>query len=344
MFSNSKQNVPRSTWLDLLKIFAAFLVVFQHSTSHIWTSHPVDTFTWKLTHFFFLFSRTAVPLFFMCSGAGMLQKEHSISKIFHKNIFNLLKIYIAWMIIYGITDCISLFQEGLASPRTCMNAIIKNIIFGQYHTWFILALISLYLITPFLFQITRKKENIQYFLFISIIFTIIFPCVRYFGFLERLANTLDNFYMHFVYGYVLYFVAGYYISILPWKKMYTYISVITLLIGFSFAGIYSMQLSITLNAPQQEIFSEFSPFMFLSVISIFSIFKGLEHKLTSHKIIKVLISYGFAIYLMHPLFLSYVQQLHGLYAFVGAFALYLFCIFISFLISKSKFLSKFLLR
>ena len=248
------------------------------------------------------------------------------------------------MIIYGITDCISLFQEGLASPRTCMNAIIKNIIFGQYHTWFILALISLYLITPFLFQITRKKENIQYFLFISIIFTIIFPCVRYFGFLGRLANTLDNFYMHFVYGYVLYFVAGYYISTLPWKKIYTYISIIILLICFAFAGIYSMQLSITLNAPQQEIFNEFSPFMFLSVISIFSIFKGLEHKLTSHKIIKVLISYGFAIYLMHPLFLSYVQQLHGLYAFVGAFVLYLFCIFISFLISKSKFLSKFLLR
>ncbi len=341
---NSNQNTQRNTWLDVLKIFAAFLVVFQHSTSHIWTSHPVDTFTWKLTHICFLFSRTAVPLFFMCSGTGMLQKEHSISKIFQNNIYNLLKIYISWMLIYGITDCIFLFQEGLASPRTCINAIIKNVIFGHYHTWFILALISLYLITPFLFQITRNENNTQYFLIISVIFTILFPCVRSFGFLERLANTLDNFYMNFVYGYVLYFVVGYYISTLPWKKIYTYIAIAVLLISFSFAGIYSMQISITLNAPQQEIFSEFSPFMFLTAISIFSIFKGLEPKLTSHKIIKVLLSYGFAIYLMHPLFLSCIQKLSGLYAFAGAFALYLFCIFISFLISKSKLISKFLLR
>lgn len=340
-------NIPyktHSAWLDAMKIFAAFLVVFQHSTSHVWTAYPIDTFTWKLTHIFFLFSRTAVLLFFMCSGAGMLQKEHSVSQIFSKNIFLLLKIYISWMLIYGIRDCISLFQEGLATPRTCINAVIKNIIFGQYHTWFILALISLYLITPFLFQITRTKENTLYFLLISIIFTIIFPCIRSFGFLSRLADTLDNFHMNFVYGYVLYFIAGYYINTIFWQKIYTYIAVITFFISFSFASIYSMNLSISLNAAQQEVFSEFSPFMFLSVISVFSIFKGLEHRFTYNNIVKTLISYGFAIYLMHPLFLPCVKQLNGIYAFPGALILYLFCIFISFLISKSKVLSKFLLR
>lgn len=344
MNTNTTQNISRSIWLDALKIFAAFLVVFQHSTSHVWTSYSINTFPWRLTHVFFLFSRTAVLLFFMCSGAGMLRKEHSISEIFRKNIYNLLKIYLSWMLIYGLADCISLFREGLAAPRTCINALIKNIIFGQYHTWFILALISLYLITPFLFQITRTKENTRYFLFISIIFTIIFPCIRSFGFLERLANTLDNFHMHFVYGYVLYFVAGYYISTLPWKKIYTYISVIVFFISFSFACIYSMKLSVASNTPQQEIFSEFTPLMFLTVISIFSIFRGLEHKLTFHKITRVITGYGFAVYLMHPLFLGYIQQLSGLYAFVGAFALYFFCLFISFLISKSKLLSKLLLR
>ena len=343
MNTNYLQDKSRNTWLDILKIFSAFLVVFQHSTSHVWTTYPVDTFTWKLTHIFFLFSRTAVLLFFMCSGAGMLQKEHTMSKIFCKNIFNLIKIYIAWMLIYGIFSCFSLFRENLATPRTCINAIIKNIIFGQYHTWFLLALISLYLITPFLYQITRHTHNTLYFLMISIVFTIIFPCFDSFTFLDRLSNTLDNFHMHFVYGYVLYFVTGYYISTLSIKKHHIYVSLITFFIAFSFACLYSMNVSIHSNAPQQEIFSEFSPCMFLCVVSIFSFFKGLDYKFVPSKIIKSLIGYGFAIYLMHPLFLPYVKKLPGLYAFGGAVLLYFLCIFICYLISKMKWLSKFLL-
>lgn len=340
----SPQDKSRNIWLDILKIFSAFLVVFQHSTSHIWTTYPVDTLTWKLTHIFFLFSRTAVPLFFMCSGVGMLQKEHTISQIFRKNICNLLKIYISWMLIYGIFSCFSLFRENLATPRTCINAIVKNIVFGQYHTWFLFALAGLYLITPFLYQITRQRYNTLYFLIISILFTIIIPSLRSFEFLERLSNTLDNFYMHFVYGYVLYFIAGYYISTLSFKKHYIYIAVMTFLVSFGFACMYSMNWSIQLNSPQQEIFNEFSPCMFLCVISIFSMFKGLEYKFVSKRIIQLLIGYGFAIYLMHPLFLSYVKKLTGLYAFGGAFLLYLLCIFICLLISKNKFLSKFFLR
>lgn len=343
MNTNTTQTTSRNSLLDALKIISTFLVIFNHSTSHVWTSYTIDTFTWKFLHFFFLFCRVSIPIFFMCSGAGMLRKEHSISKIFQKNIFQLLKIYVVWMLVYGIVSCVSLFRENLATPRTCINALIKNVIFGQYHTWFLLTLLSLYLITPFLSQITRTTAHTRYFLILSAIFTIVFPCLRRFQSLDRLTNTLNNFDMHFVYGYILYYVAGYYLATLPWKKIYSYISVVVFILSYGFTYFYSMKVSLANNAPYQETFSEFSPFMFLTAISLFCAMRGLENKFTS-PLIRPLIGYGYALYLMHPLFLPYVQKLPGLYAILGAFGLYLGCLLICFFLSKSKLLSYLFLK
>lgn len=343
MNTNTSTIPVRNHWIDAIKIFSTLLIFFNHGLPHVWTSHPVDTFTWKFVHFFFLLSRVAVPLFFMCSGFGMLRKEHSVSQIFRKNIFQILKIYICWMLVYGIIDCISLYQDNLASLRTCVNALVKSVIFGQYHTWFILTLLSLYLITPFLYLITRTKENMQYFLCLSLIFSVIFPYLNSLSFLSRLTNTLNNFNMHFVYGYILYYVAGYYLSTISWKKIYSYAAIVVFIISFGSAYISSINTSVATNTPYQHIFSEFAPLLFGAAISVFCIFRGFEIHFAS-KITKPLISYGFALYLMHPLFLNYVRQTSELTVFAGVIALYLLCILICFSISRSKFLSKLFLK
>lgn len=343
MNSNMMPTPSRYNWMDALKVFSTFLIFFNHGISHVWLSHPMNTFTWKFTHFIFLLSRIAVPLFFMCSGAGMLRKAHPTSQIFKKNIFQLLKIYICWMLVYGIVSCISLYQENLATLRTCVNAIIKSILFGQYHTWFILTLLSLYLITPFLFLITRTRENMQYFLILSLFFSVLLPYLGSFSFLDRLTNTMNNFNMHFVYGYILYYVAGYYISTVSWKKTYNYVAAVIFVLSFSFTYLYSLNISITTNTPYQEIFNELSPLLVLTVFSVFSIFKGLDKHLTFN-LLKPLTGYGYALYLMHPLFLIYIQQLSGGFVFPGIIVLYLFCVLICYSISKSIILSKLFLK
>ena len=347
MNSNMTTTSFRNAGIDTLKVISTFLIFFNHGISHVWMSHPITTFTWKLVHLVFLLSRLAVPTFFLCSGAGMLQKEHSIPQIFRKNIFQLLKIYSCWMLVYGIISCISLFRENLASFRTCINALVKNLAFGQYHTWFILTLLSLYLITPFLYQITRDRQNMQFFLLLSIIFTIILPCLNSFEFLNRLTSTLSNFNMHFVYGYVLYYVTGYYLTTLPRKRIYNYLAISLFLISFGSAYIYSMNVSITSNEPYQQIFSELSPFIFLMTSSIFYLFTRAEiriDKLFKPSLLKTLTYYGYALYLMHPLLLKYIQKISGLFVFAGVIALYLLCLLICYLISKSKLLSKLLLK
>ena len=347
MNSNNTTTPLRNHGIDILKAFSTFLIFFNHGLPHVWMSHPMDTFTWKFVHFVFSLSRLAVPTFFLCSGAGMLRKEHSISQIFRKNIFQLLKIYGCWMLVYGGISCISLYRENLASFRTCINALVKSLIFGQYHTWFVLTLLGLYLITPFLYQIIRNREHMHFFLILSVIFTLFLPCLKSFASLERLTNALNNFNMHFVYGYVLYYVAGYYLTTLPRKKIYNYIAIFFLLISFGSAYLYSMNVSITSNEPYQKIFSELSPFTFLAASSFFYLFMGTEEsieKRLNSNLLRTLTYYGYALYLMHPLFLKYIQQLSGLSVFAGVAALYLFCLLICYLISKNRYLSKLLLK
>ena len=141
----------RLFWLDCLKAFSTFLIVMQHSISYEWVRLIDEAdFTWKIINFIFLISKAGVPIFIMCSGIGMLNKERTIKEIYAKNVANILKVYISWMLVYGSYHVYSLFVDGAATIRTVMNAVIKDIIFGQYHTWYIATLLALYLITPFL--------------------------------------------------------------------------------------------------------------------------------------------------------------------------------------------------
>ena len=331
-------------WIDMLKIVAAFLVVLQHSISEIWTSLSPDTLTWQITNFLFILSRSAVPVFFMCSGAGMLCKSRTISDVFHKNIFQLIKLYTAWMLVYGFVASISLINEGLASFSTIRNAFIKKILFGEYFTWFIVALIGLYLITPFLSVIVQNKHLLQYFLVLSVLFTVIIPLTGYFPSLNRLTENINNFHMHFVVGYVMYYVLGYYISRANWKKQYTIITIFVLgvscLTAFLFSCLYSSQK----GTASQEIYGEFAPLGLLINVSVFALFKAFSKYISSNKISKRLVRYGIGIYFIHPLFLNRMTYFDDLYRILGAVLLYLFCILICFFIERSKLLTKLFLK
>lgn len=344
MTNKSHPSLPaHDVWLDYLKIFAAFLVVLQHSISGTWTTYGPDTATWKVTNFFFILSRSAVVLFFMCSGAGILKRPHSMEEVFKKNILQLLKAYLCWMLIYGLFDSISLIQEGLGSFATIANAFMKCILFGKYHTWFIFALIGLYLITPFLDTLIESRQKMRYFLLLSLFFSVIVPILASIPFLERISSNLANFRMQFVTGYILYYVAGYYLTRIEWKPLYSVIAFFTLIASYSFALLYSTHISILLDSPRQEIYDEFGACGFLIAVSIFSLFRGLTH-LKESRAASRLLKLGIGIYLLHPLLLPFFDGFVGLQRLLMAFILYAISVSLCFFISKNRLLRNLLLK
>ena len=340
---NIQKNDKRMEWIDLTKVIATFMVLFQHSSSALWTGIQPETYFWKMIHFPFILSRIAVLLFFMCSGSLMLSRERSIGVILKRNVIHLLKVYFFWMVIYGFFEVVSLYKEGLANLRVCINAVVKSILFGQYHTWFIFALISLYLITPFLYYIVQDKKRMEYFLVISFVFTIMIPLLRSLEILQRFSDNLDNFHMYFVYGYILYYVLGYYISQMKWKKQYTIFSFMVFVISYGSSCILTLYDSLRSKAASQEIFGEFSVFAFLTTVSFFGIIRSLEN-IRFPTILAKINALGFGIYLIHPLFLNYIQSYSDSRIFIVIPLIYVVCIIICGIIAKSKILSFCLLK
>lgn len=339
-FSNNSQH---QTWIDFIKTTSTFMIVFQHSISTIWSTVSPEHILWKISHPLFLITHLPVLLFFMCSGCTMLKKERSISVLLKKNIFQILKIYCFWMLIYGLKSCISMYNEGIASFRTCFNALVKAVLFGHYHTWFIFTLIALYLITPFLYLIVQDKKRMEYFLILSIIFTILLPMLQPVDAFRRLTEALANFNMTFVTGYLLYYVAGYYISQISWTRLHTCFFVLLFIVSFSSCCLITMYQSVQTGTANFEIMGNFSLLAFLITISLFGIARGLE-KVSFPPLFSKLTVYGFAIYLMHPLFLEYIKPIQDFRIFIVIPVFYLFCLFICWLLSKNKLLSSLFIK
>ena len=149
--------------------------------------------------------------------------------------------------------------------------------------------------------------------------------------------------MTFVIGYILYYVAGYYISELEWKPIYSHISVFLFIISFGAAYILTSYKSAQTGIASFDIFGNFSFLAFLSTISFFGIIRGLE-SFTFPRIISQLTSLGFGIYLMHPLFIEYLQPVTGYKIFLIIPLFYLFCTLICHLLNKWKVTSFFFIK
>ncbi len=203
-------------WIDGLKAIACFLVIMQHTLSGNWTT-PFRNGTdisgiWLVVNALFIFAKAGVPLFFMCSGAAMLQKNRSIKGIWSHSLPNLLIPYVSWMLIYGVRDVFSLYESGSLSVRTGINAVVKDVLFGQYHTWFVAALAALYVLAPFFCAIGAERNGELYFLMLAFVFTILVPYVGRYEALTRVQSVITDADMMFVVGWPLYFLGGHYLA------------------------------------------------------------------------------------------------------------------------------------
>lgn len=316
-------STQRLLWIDVLKILSAFFIVLHHSIASEWIRalDNAKTPTWYLLNFLFEISEIGLPIFFLCSGAVMLNKERSLRRIYQHSLVSVIKVYFFWMLIYGAKECLSLIANNHASARTLVNAMIKNVLFGQYHTWFIPTLLGLYIITPILYLIVQNRDMGRYFILLSVLFTILIPLVEEMDSSGRLANAFADVNMHFCVGYSLYFVLGYYIAT---TKQTSKTDLLVFLVSTCAAFLISNHRAfLGAGGDTQSVYTEFSLLGFLMCTSLFFFFKRTGDRWsamsdTARRLVAALSRYGIAVYLMHPLFLPLIQNLDGMLRILGA--------------------------
>ncbi len=321
----------RIVWIDVIKILAAFLIVMQHSLAIEWTERmAMNDIQWKIINFVFVASRMGVPLFFMCSGVTMFRRKHSIKEIFSKSLPHILVPYAFWMLIYGIIDA-----ADASSFRVAVNAVIKPIIFGRYHTWFIATLIGLYIITPLIQEFIYDRKLLGYFLTLSVLFTVLLPYANRIGD-DRIVTTLNDFNMHFVVGYVIYFLIGYYISNLDLGRISTILCGIVFIVAYIVCQVLCVNNVAALGQDIQNYFSAFSIIGIVLSVSFFIIIMSIINKEYTEGTKKVILGWaklGIGIYLVHPLLLPLIANIHGSYRFAGGLAVYIIALTINHIIS-----------
>lgn len=224
----------RKAWADVCRCVAMLGVIVIHAGAPAFYQFgklaPLD---WWAVNFLDAFSRPAVPLFVMLSGALLLWRDGApvtLAEVFRR----VLKIgvpLLAWSVLYV------LWTAGFTVDAAALRAIVRGPV--MYHLWFCYMILGLYLLLPLLqalFQaIVDRKDLCLYFLLLWFIV----HCVTVY----RPLAVLQPLGLAGVLGYGGYFVMGGVLTAhlragarLPWLGLYVAASLLTCFLAGYFSA------------------------------------------------------------------------------------------------------------
>lgn len=166
----------RVAWLDFLRIFSAFSIVFLHVSSHYLENQiPFGSFSWFVTDAELAFTRFAVPVFVMISGVFFLnpQKDIPLSVLYRKYIGRMLTVLVGWAVIRTAVMNVWL---GHAPAGEWAQDIFVSVMWY----WFLPMIIGLYMVSPFLRVLTAQggRKLMIYFMVLGLVFSMGLPVLE----------------------------------------------------------------------------------------------------------------------------------------------------------------------
>lgn len=136
----------KKSYLELIRIIAVLLVIFNHTDGFVYYTVPGNVLTHLYSLVLAIICRMAVPLFFMVSGALLLGKEESLSELFQKRIVRML------IVLTVVSACCYLFDVGTGRNDypTAGDFIFRLLTNGIRESfWFLYAYVGVLLLLPF---------------------------------------------------------------------------------------------------------------------------------------------------------------------------------------------------
>lgn len=299
--TNDKET--RVIYLEYLRVIAMLSVVLLHVTSKAISLVEVHTTAWHIYNFCRCFCKWGVDIFIMISGALFLNPKRNITikKIYKKYVSRVVLILVIWSLAYAVYPVIRdlLFGIEISWDERFPN-VVRNFVLGNYHLWYLYMLIGLYMLTPFLKEIVKKRENMIYYLVLSAIFTVLLPLFSNIEKMELLVSFLNQIHLNMVTGYTFIYVLGYYLSIHDFSPKQV--------LGFKILCVLELLLTIFLTETSDKglflIDGVFSVGIIVISICLFVICKYSKwiSKGVLSTIIMVLSEYSLGIYLIHAFF------------------------------------------
>jgi len=334
----------RKLYIDILNIIAIIAVVAMHCNGIVHTT-PMSR-AWNTSLIVECICYFAVPLFFMISGANLMNyREKYDTKTFFKK--RMLKVFIplvAWSIIMLLWKTFIINKipiETINTPLKFIDAILTNK--GESTYYFMYEIIGVYMLMPLLSQLTKPEFRKTLWLIVVLFFV-------FNGLIPNLL-TLVNVHWHNgisirIGGYVIYAILGYLLSTsnvsTKNKKILIGLSIIGLIYRYSTTFILS-------KAAGKVITITWGYSSWHSILLTMSVFllikdchwnKKIEKNLKLSNIIKNIANCSFGVYLIHLIIKYYFITLFTLntaswqFRTFGVLVVYFISLLIVFLLKK----------
>ncbi len=201
--SGEKRNVG----YDIMRILAILMVVGIHSNV-IFLQNPPGSVGWLFAMLLNTVYLVSVPLFFMISGALLLDKgkDITVKELYQKRLPKQAVPFLVWSGVY-------ILMRVMMGKAVLSFTIFSNLLHepAYYQFWFMYTLLGLYLILPLLQALmnTLDKQRKDYMLLLVALFSVIVPLLtRYIPFFA-ISSHVD---LVLFEGYIGYFLLGSYLK------------------------------------------------------------------------------------------------------------------------------------
>lgn len=291
---------------DALRAVSAYLVVLLHLSVGCLQQKGLSEAAWGAANVLSAFSRVSVPLFVMLSGAFLLDPERvfSLSYHFKKRIPRLAYLFFGWSLFYA--GCSAVFAWVKNNQAFDMRSFLRELVEGHYHMWYLYMLAGLYLIAPILRVLCEhgSKALLQYLIALSLLITSVTKLNEQLFHWEILSSVLGKVSLFAVFGYVGYFVAGYYFKTYPpgkrARKLWYLAGALALIAAAWGTRALSVPAEGGLNA---ALYSYYAPTVFIMSFAVF-IFGAQEGRVKHNgrlgKAARKMAPHLLTVYLVHP--------------------------------------------
>lgn len=157
--------------IDILRSLCIIAVLFIHTTATYMVNEYPSTSS-KIILLIGILTSCAVPIFYMLSGAFLINKKNTDVGIVVKKVIKILLQTLIWTLIYQLV-----FKFILKSDINIIEIMIKSLTSSQVgHLWFMYPLIGIYILLPFISKLYLSlniKEKKILLLLVCIIPTIV---------------------------------------------------------------------------------------------------------------------------------------------------------------------------
>lgn len=218
-------------YIDLLRVLACFLVIVNHTVKDAFIGYEMD-FSATLGMFYLTFSKIAVPIFLMISGALLFEREDDYLSVWKKRILPTAAIIIIFSLFVFI-----FIEKREFSLISWVASMIHEPVFVAY--WYLYTLLGIYVMLPLLQKLVHALSETDFKYILSIWF-IVMACLPFLGAWHIFPYVSSYFILPILTNEVGFIFLGYYLTHFSKNRKSLRFYSITLLITMIFCYFYNI--------------------------------------------------------------------------------------------------------